>query len=221
MNYFSQNWLIHKLEDDAICRAIQKYARGDMLDIGCGEKVYEKFADIFISKHVGLDHEGTLHDTSKVDIVATAYDIPCETHSFDTILCTFVMEHLEDPESALREAHRVLSKDGYAIYAVPLFWHIHEEPRDFYRFTKYGLKYLFEKCNFQIVELIPLSGFWVTFGQGFVYYIWRFRGGGFNPLRYVIPIVGALIQMISLMLDRISHSEEFCCEYVVVARKMK
>jgi hypothetical protein len=101
-----------------------------------------------------------------------------------------------------------------------LFWHLHEEPRDFYRYTKYGLKYLFEKNGFEIVELKPLSGFWVTFGQELVYYLYRFRKGGrLNPLWWIIPVLGIFIQGICYLLNKIDHSEEFTWMYLLVARK--
>ena len=85
----------------------------------------------YVTEHVGLDHENTLHNKSKIDLFGTAYDIPAEVEHFDTFLCTAVFERLEEPDKAIREAKRILKKGGYAIYTVPLFWHIHEEPRDF------------------------------------------------------------------------------------------
>jgi SAM-dependent methyltransferase len=88
----------------------------------------------------------------------------------------------------LRECWRVLKAGGVALYAVPFIWHLHEEPHDFYRDSKYGLQYLFAKTGFEILELRPLSGFLVTFGQLFVYYLHRFNHG---PLCW-IPIIPAL-----------------------------
>lgn len=66
---------------------------------------------------------------------------------------------------ALRECYRVLKDVTHAIYTVPLLYPVHEAPRDFYWFTNFGLKYLFEKVGFTIVELNPLSGFAHTFLQ--------------------------------------------------------
>jgi len=216
----TKNWLIYKIADKALSEAIQKYSRGKLLDIGCGEKPYENIAKRYITEHIGLDLENTLHDKSKIDLFGTAYGIPAEDEHFDSILCTAVLEHLEEPDKAIKEAKRVLKKGGYAIYTVPLFWHLHEEPRDFYRFTKYGLKYLFEKNGFEIVELKPLSGFWVTFGQELVYYLYRFRKGGkLNPFWWIIPVIGMFIQEICYLLNKINHSEEFTWMYLVVALK--
>ena len=218
---FSKNWLVYKIHDEALLEVISKYARGKLIDIGCGEKPYRKMVKPYIAEHIGFDYKNTLHDKSKIDLFGTAYDIPAGNNSFDTILCTAVLEHLEEPSKAIKEANRILKKGGYAIYTMPLFWHLHEEPRDFYRYTKYGLKYLFEKNGFEIVELKPLSGFFVTFGQELVYYLWRFRKGGkLNPLWWIIPIMGMFIQAVCLLLNRIDRSYGFTWGYLLVARKL-
>jgi uncharacterized membrane protein len=101
---------------------------------------------------------------------------------------------------------------------VPFIWHLHEEARDFYRFSKYGLKYLFEKADFELIEIKALSGFWVTFGQLFVYNIYRFNRG---PLRFIpiIPAIGLVIQGISYLLDKIDKTEQWTWMYMVAARK--
>ena len=220
-NVFKHNWLVYKIMDKEIQNSLQKYAKGRLLDIGCGEKPYAEMLKPYVAEYIGLDHENTLHDKSKIDLFGTAYNIPIENGYFDTVLCTAVLEHLEEPDKAIKEANRVPKKGGYAIYTVPLFWHLHEEPRDFYRYTKYGLKYLFEKNGSEIVELKALSGFWITFGQEFVYYLWRFRKGGkLNPFYWIIPVIGMFIQGICYLLNKIDHPEEFTWMYLVAVRKL-
>lgn len=174
----------------------------------------------YVTKHIGVDHQGTLHDKSDIDRFGTAYDIPAEESEFDSAICTAVLEHLEEPDKAIAECRRVLKTGGIAIYITPLFWHLHEEPRDFYRYTKYGLTYLFEKNGFEMVESKPLSVFCVTFGQELVYYLWCFRTGGkLNFLWWIIPVMGMCTQAICYLLNKIDHSEEFTCAYLVVARE--
>lgn len=213
----SKNWLVYKISDDFLQRAARTYAYGKLLDIGCGEKPYKRMFSPYVTDHVGLDHVGTLHDRAEIDLCGTAYEIPVEDESYDTILCSAVLEHLEEPGRAISEMRRVLKGNGIVILTAPLFWHLHEEPRDFYRYTKYGLKYLFEKAGFEIVELHSLSGFWVTFGQELVYYLWRFNRGRISSR--AIGLLSSLIQVAAYIANRHDKSDVFTWMYLVVGRK--
>jgi SAM-dependent methyltransferase len=214
------NWLFYSIINPAIKERLGKYATGEMIDIGCGQKPYKELARPYVDFHTGLDHLESYHDKSNVDLIGTAYAIPAETKSFNTVLCTDVLEHLEEPWIALSEAFRVLKQNGYAIYTVPFFWHLHEEPRDFFRFTKFGLRYLFEKSGFEIVEITPLTGFVATFAQELVYFLYKFRRGRFvNPLWWIIPLLGHFIQLIGYLANKIEKTEIFSCEYIIVAKK--
>jgi SAM-dependent methyltransferase len=210
--------LVQRIAQREIVNAARNYLRGKLVDIGCGTKPYKSIINSYINEHVGVDHESTLHDTSNIDIFGTAYNIPVDDAFFDSALCTAVLEHLEEPEVALRECYRVLKPGGVAIYSVPFIWHIHEAPRDFYRFSKYGLEYLFTKVGFEIIEVKALSGFWVTFGQLFVYNLYRFNKG---PLRWlkIIDAIGLLLQGLAYLLDRIDRTEQWTWMYMVIARK--
>ena len=218
MAYETKNILINHIFDVALKSCASVYLKGSLIDIGCGIKPYKELLSPYVTEHVGVDHDGTIHNKKNIDLFGTAYKIPADDESFDSAICTAVLEHLEEPESALHECFRVLKPDGYAIYSVPFIWHLHEEPRDFYRYSKYGLKYLFEKTGFEIIECKALSGFWVTFGQLFVYNIYRLNRG---PLRWlhIIDAIGLFIQAASYGLDKIDKTERWTWMYMVVAKK--
>lgn len=194
----------------------KKYVHGRLLDIGCGNKPMEAFFKDNVTEHIGLDHEKTLHGLNDVDVVGTAYDTGQLADSYDTVLCTAVLEHLEEPGEAIAECNRVLKRGGIAIYTAPLFWPLHEEPRDFYRYTKHGLRYLFENNGFEILELKALSGFWVTAGTMFNYYLSGFTRG---PLKYAVNMIIMANNMLYPLLDRLHKVEKFTWMYLVVAKK--
>lgn len=214
------NILVRSIADKKIKALAARYLKGKLIDIGCGNKPYHSDLKNLVTEHIGLDHELSPHDKSNIDLVGTAYQIPLETESSDSVLCTAVLEHLEEPHIALVECLRVLKPGGYAIYTIPFIWHLHEKPRDFFRFSKYGIKYIFEKAGFEIIDSQALSGFWVTFGQEFVYYLYRFNRG---PLRWfkIIEILGYLIQGSSYLLDKIDKAEDWTWMYIVVVQKPK
>ena len=217
-NQFKYNWLVSSIHDSKFHVVIKKYLKGKLIDIGCGSKPYKQMVNKYVDEHIGLDHKDTLHYSDNIDLFGTAYEIPAKDNSFDSAICTAVLEHLEEPELALSECYRVLKKGGIAIYTVPFIWHIHEEPRDFYRFSQYGLEYLFKKVGFEVVELNALSGFWVTFGQLFVYKIYEYNKG-IIKFTQVIPFLGFFIQRMSRILDKIEKKEKWTWMYQIVVRK--
>lgn len=47
-------------------------------------------------------------------------------NTFDVLLCSHILEHVDHPEKALSEIYRVLKSQGIAIIMVPLFWDVKE-----------------------------------------------------------------------------------------------
>ncbi len=216
----SHNWLIFSLIDPALSKSFKDYARGAMLDIGCGVKPYASAAAPYVTRHVGLDRPPSRSAQSRADLIASAYAVPFQDERFDTILCTDVLEHLEEPLKALHEAFRILTRGGHAIATVPLYWHLHEEPRDFYRYTKHGLRYLFERTGFEIIEIRPLTGFMANYSQSVAYFLHsKSRGPWWNPLRLTMSVASALIQLFGYVASRIDRSYEFTMEYLIIAKR--
>jgi len=54
-----------------------------------------------------------------VDIKADATQLPFNSQTFDTIICSHVLEHIPDDHAAISEMSRVLNPDGDAIIMVP------------------------------------------------------------------------------------------------------
>lgn len=90
--------------------------------------------------------------------------IPVEDERFDAVLFNQVMEHVPEPSAVLVELHRVLKPGGQLIYSAPLFYEEHEKPYDFYRYTQFGVRYLFTQARFEIERLDWLEGYFGTLG---------------------------------------------------------
>jgi len=74
--FTSQNWLVHKITNEALANAFCRYATGVLADIGCGDKPYREMLKPYVTQHVGIDHADTIHDKASIDLLGTAYDIP-------------------------------------------------------------------------------------------------------------------------------------------------
>ncbi len=65
--------------------------------------------------------------------------------SFDVIVLSEVLEHVHSPQLAIRNIYQVLSQGGRLILTVPFIFPIHERPRDYFRYTRYGLELLLQE----------------------------------------------------------------------------
>lgn len=201
--------------------SIKKYAKGDVLDIGCGNKPYENMFHGIINKYIGCDIIQS--DLNKVDIISFANNIPLEDESFETIISTQTIEHVEDHQGLVNEAYRILKKDGYFIVSGPLYWHLHEEPYDFFRFTKYGYRYILEKAGFKVIEINSNGGAWATAGQALVHAIYFSNATSFfakKLKRAFYRLKGIyLINSLFYWLDRKDYNDVNTMNYVVVCHK--
>jgi SAM-dependent methyltransferase len=199
----------------ALGHAAANYARGRLLDIGCGTKPWGATFAPYVDEHIGVDHAETLHGLEQVEIVAGAYDIPLPDGSVDTILMTEVLEHLERPGDALAECARLLSDDGHLIATTPFSWPLHEEPRDFFRYSPHGLRHLAEEAGFEVVELAALSGIWATLALHFSYALQRHRPRSMRAVDFVVKVA----QRLGWELDRRDRQEVLSWNHLLVARR--
>ncbi len=212
-NISEHNFLINGLIVDFLRASGKRYARGVLADIGCGKKPYRALFAPYVERHVGVDIKQ--NETNDVDVLGSAYETHLDSAAYDTILCTEVLEHLEEPNRAIAEMRRLLRPGGHVILTVPFFWHIHEAPRDFYRYSEYGLRHLFESGGFEIVELRPLTGFVVTFTQLGIYYVRT----AFPRARSALRVPFYLAQRAASFLNERDNSRGYTSVYGLVARR--
>jgi SAM-dependent methyltransferase len=141
---------LHTLMLEASLKQCGAYVKGSTLDVGCGRKPYEKTFFAGAEKYVGMDY---LTDRSTPDVVGSATNIPLGDASFDTVVCTEVLEHVPDPLKALREMYRVLKPGGYLILSTPMYWPRHEVPYDYFRYPYDGLLHLIKTSGLELTQL--------------------------------------------------------------------
>lgn len=106
-------------------KMIKPLKASSILDVGCGEGFTLKKLE---EKKIGKRNEGIDYSEDAIKIGkkiypklalkrGDVYQLEYKDNSFDLILCTEVLEHLEDPVKAVNEIKRVAGK--YIAFSVP------------------------------------------------------------------------------------------------------
>jgi SAM-dependent methyltransferase len=191
------------------------YARGWLLDVGCGEKPYrELFPQV--ERHIGVDSLG-----STPDVYGDGMYLPFRDCSFETVLCNQVLEHVPEPWKLMDEAARVLKPEGCLILTAPQTWDLHHVPFDYYRYTCFGLKFLAERSGLEVVEVVPTCGIWATVAQRVTDTITNtyLNGGQSFLVRKLIPAALVPVQIAGYRLDKWCGKRGDTLDYVLIARK--
>ena len=129
-----------------------------VLDVGSGESPYRSVFSHF-GKYVALD----IKRGGNVDLVADICSLPIRSDAVEVIICTEVLEHVEDTNRAVEELNRVLRTGGYLILTTPLLIGVHEAI-DFFRFTELALRSLLSRYGFEILEIRKRGGIFSSLG---------------------------------------------------------
>ncbi len=127
---------------------------GRTLDVGAGKQ--KRYVHFFkTTDYVTLDSNAD----NFPDVVASAEKIPFPDNSFDSIVCTAVLGDIFNFNQALKEFNRILKPGGKILIADHLTAVLHDEPFDYWRFTPYSFKKIFEKNKFKEIEFLKRGGY--------------------------------------------------------------
>ena len=212
---FRVNWLVQRIDRQHIETAAGNCARGRLLDIGCGQRQYD---DILRQRAqcVGIELDRERYSNCHPEVWGSGLCLPFTDECFDTVVSFQVLEHVPEPALMMREISRVLRPGGQLILTAPHMWGIHEEPRDYFRFTGYGLAHLSRGAGLDVTRVDAMAGYWVTAGTRFCYYLQQFEKVG---LALLLRPLYAAIQVASLALDRLHRVESDAWNFILVAAK--
>lgn len=217
-HYIHYYFLIRDIKD-----AIDNYAKGKLLDLGCGNKPYQTLYQLKTTFQIGCDVIQS--DKNCADVICPVTDLKFTDRLFDTILCTQVLEHVFEHDKMMSEIYRVLKPGGHIILTVPFAWELHEEPYDFFRYTKHALKQLFEQSGFEIDYIKPNGGKWAAIYQlrnNMMYSSFRKKKTVFNKLKKILFVELRLLQLrnhFAIWMDKQFRDDVFTTNYLVVAHK--
>jgi ubiquinone/menaquinone biosynthesis C-methylase UbiE len=209
-------WLTrHRLREAVAQHA--DYASGRLLDVGCGRQPYRRVL-AKVRRYIGLDTPASAH---RVDIYGDALALPFRDEVFDTVLCNQLLEHVAEPGLLLREIVRVLKRSGAVLLTAPQTWGLHHEPHDFYRYTKYGLRYLAETNGLRVAEIEPTCGLWATVAQRIAdTIVYTYAAGRSWWIVEPLAVMVTPLLLVGHVVDRFVGKRGDTLDYVVVAIKI-
>tara|TARA_B100001248_G_scaffold248139_1_gene220183 strand:- start:21 stop:668 length:648 start_codon:yes stop_codon:yes gene_type:complete len=191
MNYFNlifSNKSILRIFQLEIFKKFQ--INGDIIEFGASDEIEKNFCNSKL-KNCKISYSNINSSNKDFVNIDLQKKILIEL-KYDYIIIFNVLEHLLDPNLALRNLSKICKKNGKIIGSTPFLFRVHGAPKDYSRFTKDHLIELLKSSNFKDIEIIEL-------GTGpFLACISLLR----SYLKY-IPIFYQLLVLFALVFDKL------------------
>lgn len=111
---FISRYLVNRFFD-SIYNHVSNIEFNSFLEVGCGEGMVLKYLEpqLNTKKCQGIDIDPVEVKDAQTNVPfatisqASAYELPFNQNEFDLVICCEVLEHLQNPEKALKEISRV------------------------------------------------------------------------------------------------------------------
>ena len=186
-----------------------------LLDAGAGEGNYKHYfsAQRYCGLDLGIgDREWNY---AQLDVVGDLSALPFRDRTFDACVNVVTLEHVKDPALVIREIARTLAPGGRFLLIVPFEWEEHQQPHDYFRFTRYSLAYLLDQAGLEAVSIRPIGGFFRMLSRRMLYALQFFPG----PLIFIGAIFFIPPALLLPLLEPLDRRQNFTLGYICSARK--
>ena len=218
-------------------QAAQVPAGSKVLDVGAGSAPYRALfahCDYKTQDFVQLRDDQLRHGGyAPIDIISEAKAIPVADATFDTVLCTEVLEHVPEPIAVVREFGRIIAPGGRLILTAPLGSGIHQEPYHFYGgYTPYWYQRFLKEAGFESIIVVANAGSLRHVAQETIRFVEMTRPFGFSapwhahllwlPFWLVLaPILAFAVPFAAKLLDRFDKEQRFTVGFHVTALRRR
>jgi SAM-dependent methyltransferase len=217
---FLRRYILHfeAAIDEAVSRLSRQLADGvRVLDAGAGEG---RFAAAFQRQRytgidLGIGDSGWNY--TGLDAVGDLERLPFPDNCFEACLNIVTLEHVREPASVVAELYRTLKPGGIVLMVTPHEWEEHQQPHDYFRYTRFGMEYLLKKAGFCDLVIEPVGGFFRLLSRRLL------NGIQFFPGIWAIPaaLVLAPPALILPLFDHLDDRRNFTLGYICTARKQQ
>ena len=191
MNYFNlifSNKSILRIFQQEIFKKFK--IEGDVIEFGASSEIYKNFCNTN-SENYNITYSNIDSSNKEFLNIDLQKDNSIDI-KYDFAVIFNVLEHVLNPNLAIKNLSKILKKNGKIIGSTPFIFRIHGAPKDYSRFTKDHLIELLKSNNFENIQIIEL-------GTGpFMSCISLLR----SYLKY-LPIFYQLLVFLSLVIDNL------------------
>lgn len=195
-------------------KEIAKNRTSKVLNVGSGgnlENLIKKnFDDVF-----SIDIDKERKPDQIIDICDENFEKKIN-YEPSLVCCFEVLEHTRNPSKAIQNIYNILKKDDFFLVSVPFNFHIHDEPNDFFRFTHYGLKMLFN--DFAEVEIKRRNG-WLESIFVNIIRLEKERNILSKIIGKMFILIYTILLPLIILIQKIITSEKLTTGYYVEAKK--
>lgn len=135
------------------------------IDVGSGGQPFRSLLEQIGYEYCAVDvnsTEGTVDVQCSID--GALPDELMDRGPFDFALCTEVLEHVADWSAAFSNLAILLAPSGRALITIPHFYHLHEEPYDFWRPTLHAIAYYAKRAGLEPIYQNSAGDAWGVLG---------------------------------------------------------
>lgn len=139
--------------------AFQRYLKGKLLDVGCGQVPYSEICTPWVESHYGIDHKHYMADDRFIDESIDLNSSWQLNKRFDSILCSDVLAHVQNPFHLFQSMSQHLKPDGHLIVTTPFNYWMSHPSQEYFHATEEALRHLCAAHGLEVIQLQSYGGY--------------------------------------------------------------